>query len=146
MHRRRYLAGLATGLGLTLVGCTGSQPSTEGDPNGAYRNAFRSALTEADITIRNFAVSEGVLDLEYAPAEATEASVEESVRTIARAYYDRIYGGWDVERMEAAAFVDDSLVATWRMESEWVQQHLDGDISRDELGEKIQGSVERHGE
>jgi hypothetical protein len=146
MHRRRYLAGLATGLGLTLVGCTGSKPADEGDSNEAYRNAFRDALTEADITIRTFAVSEGVLDLEYVPAEATEASVEESVRTIARAYYDRIYGGWDVDRMDAAAYIDDSLVATWRMESEWIQQHLDGEISRDELGEKIQGSVERHGE
>lgn len=146
MHRRRYLAGLSTALGLSLVGCTGTNDKAQGDPNEAYRNAFRSTLTDAGITIRTFEVSDGVVDLEYVPAEATEASVEESVQTAGRAYYDRIYGGWDVDRLEAAAFIDGSLVATWRMESEWVRQHRDGDITREELGEKIQGTVERHDE
>ncbi|MEF8914041.1 hypothetical protein [Natronomonas sp.] len=80
------------------------------------------------------------------PAEATEASIEESVRTAGRAYYDRIYGGWDVDRLDAAAFIDGSLVITWHMKSEWVRQHRDGDMSRDELGEKIQATVERHDE
>lgn len=145
MHRRRYLAGLSTAVGLSLVGCTSNEPEN-GDPNEAYRNAFRTTLTDAGITIRTFEVNDGVVDLEYVPAEATEASVEASVQTAARAYYDRIYGGWDVDRLEAAAFIDGSLVATWRMESKWVRQHRDGDITRDELGEKIQGTVERHDE
>lgn len=146
MRRRRYLSGLSSAIGFSLVGCTSTNDEQEGDPNEAYRNAFRTTLTDAGITIRTFEVSDGVADLEYVPAEATEASVEESVQTAARAYYDRIYGGWDVDRLEAAAFIDGTLVATWRMESEWVRQHRDGDITRDELGEKIQGTVERHDE
>lgn len=146
MHRRRFLAGLSTALGLSIVGCTSTNDEPQRDPSEVYRNAFRTALTDAGITIRAFEVSDGVVDLEYAPAEATEESVEESVRTGARAYYDRIYGGWDVDRLEAAAFIDGTLVATWRMESKWVSQHLDGDITREELGEKIQGTVERHDE
>lgn len=146
MHRRRYLAGLSTALGLAFAGCTGSG-TEQSDPNEAYRNAFRTTLTDEGITIRRFEVGEGgVVELEYAPADATEASVEESVRTAGRAYYDRVYGGWDVDRLDATAFIDGSLVATWRMESQWVRQHRDGDISRDELGEKIQATVERHDE
>lgn len=142
MRRRRYLAGLAALFGLCLAGCTDDQP--EADPNEAYRNAFRTALTDAGIAIRAFEVREGVVDLEYVPAEATEESIEESIQTAARAYYDRVYGGWDVDRLSAAASIDGSLVATWRMESKWVQQHRDGDISRSELGEKIRATVERY--
>lgn len=144
MRRRRYLAGLAALSGLCLAGCTDDQPET--DPNEAYRNAFRTALTDAGITIRTFEVRGGVVDLEYVPAEATEKSIEESIQTAARAYYDRVYGGWDVDRLSAAAYIDGSLVASWRMESEWVQQHRDGDISRSELGEKIRATVERYDE
>ncbi|WP_336136845.1 hypothetical protein [Natronomonas amylolytica] len=145
MRRRRYLAGLSTALGVAFVGCT-DDGTERSDPNEAYRNAFRTTLTDEGITIRRFEVREGVVALEYAPAEATEASVEESVRTAGGAYYDRIYGGWDVDRLEAEVFVDGSLVATWHMESRWVRQHRDGDISRDELGEKIQATVKRHDE
>jgi hypothetical protein len=119
VHRRRYPAVLST----ALVGCT-----------------------DDGITVRRFEVRQSVVDLEYAPAEATEASVEDSVRTAGRAYYDRIYGGWDVGRLDAAAFVDGSLLVTWHMESEWVQQHRDGDISREELDEKSRATVERYDE
>lgn len=141
MRRRRYLVGLSTATGLALAGCTNDDDS---DPNEAYRNAFRSVLTDDGHTIREFEVDGGVVDLEYVPAEPTEEGVEASIQTIARAYYDRVYGGWDVDRLDAAVYVDGSLVATWRMESAWVQQHRDGDISRDELGEKVEASVEEY--
>lgn len=146
MRRRRYLAGLSATVGLAVVGCTSNESNANADPNEAYRNAFRTTLTDEGISIRQFAVNDGVVDLEYVPAEPTEEGVENSIHTTARAYYDRVYGGWDVDRLEAAAFIDGSLVATWHMESRWVEQHRDGDISRDELGEKIEATVERHDE
>lgn len=142
MRRRRYLAGVSTVFSLAVLGCTSDE--AESDPSEAYRNAFRTTLTDEGIAIRRFEVNDGVVALEYVPADATEASVEASVETIARAYYDRIYGGWEVDRLDAAAFIDGSRVATWHMESRWVQQHRDGDISRDELGAKIEATVERH--
>jgi len=152
MRRRRYLVSCALAAGSVSAGCTGDSETEDDDGrNDAYRRAFREELTEAGMEVLALGIDEGVVDLAYAPGDLPpdadetkyEARIEATVETGARAYYDRVYGGWDVERLDAAVRVDDSLVATWHMESAWVRQHLDGDITREELGRKVEGSVER---
>lgn len=152
MDRRRYLALLAAGS--PLAGCTGDQGpdvGSDADDSEVRRDALREALVREDIEVHELRVDGERVDLVYsppAPEDADEAAyeqqVEETIEVTARAFYRRVRGGWDVEGLDATVRVDGSVVATWRMESEWVAQHRSGDITREELREKIEATVERH--
>lgn len=147
MRRRRYLLACAS-LGLPLAGCTGDDgEATETEAaaaQNAYEEAFRDALEGEGIEILDLSYDDGVVRLEYVPAEPTEASVEESIEVGARAYFDRVYGGWNADRLDASAYLEGSLVATWHMETGWIDAYLAGEISREELGQRVEDSVERH--
>ena len=142
MRRRSYL--LAVAAGLPLAGCSdddGAGTATErGD--GVKADAFREALEEEGHAVRELSVGERVA-LTYTPREPTEKGVRESVDDAARAFFDRVYGGWDVAGLDAAVRIDGEVVATWRMERSWIDAYLDGEMTREELAEKVEDSVER---
>ena len=69
--------------------------------------------------------------------------VEASVDDAARAFFDRVYGGWDVIGLDATVRIDGEVVATWRMEQSWIDAYLDGEMTREELAGKVEDSVER---
>jgi len=142
VQRRSYL--LAVTAGLPLAGCTGDggeeTPTERGD--GVYADAFRDALAEKGHTVRDLSVDERV-DLAYVPREPTEKGVRESVDDAARAFFDRVYGGWDVAGLDATVRIDGEVVATWRMERSWIDAYLDGEMTREELAGKVEDSVER---
>lgn len=145
MRRRRYLAGFALAALPSVAGCSsdgGSGTATETDENEVYCDALRDAVEGDGHAVRELSVGERVA-LAYSPAEASEAGVRESVNEVARAFFDRVYGGWEVAGLDASVRVDGALVATWRMERAWIESYLDGDISREELGAKVEDSVER---
>ncbi|WP_254840217.1 hypothetical protein [Natronomonas marina] len=144
MRRRRYLAGLALAAVPATAGCSsdGGDPATETEDNEVYSNALRDAVESDGHAVRKLSVGERAT-LAYSPAEASEAGVRASVSDVARAFFDRVYGGWAVAGLDARVRVDGTLVATWRMERAWIESYLDGDISRDELGTKVENSVER---
>ncbi|MUV87226.1 hypothetical protein GJ631_11785 [Natronomonas sp. CBA1123] len=150
MRRRQYLAGLSLASSALLAGCSGSDDTTatpDSESSDIRREAFREALTENGITVRELAVDdESHVNLEYEPAEPTEESVRNSIDAAARAFFDRVYGesGWAVERLDARVVIDGTLVATWQMESEWIEQYLEGRISREEMAARVENSVERH--
>lgn len=150
MRRRRYLVGCALVAGAPLAGCTGdtSEPTeTEAAAEQtAYEDAFREELAREDVEIVALGYDDGRVTLEYEPPEPTEESVEASIEVGARAFFDRVYGGWTADRLDASVFVDGSLVATWHMDTEWIDAYLAGEITRDELGERVEGSVERYDE
>jgi len=144
MHRRRYLVGAVSAAGLPLVGCTGDGDAgteTE-DDSDVYREAFRNALEDDGHAVGELSV-DGRVRLSYSPAEPSEDGVRQSVNDAARAFFDRVYGGWDVDGLDARVLVDGELVATWRMERTWIESYLDGELSREELGRKVEDSVER---
>lgn len=148
MRRRRYLLACSS-LGTALAGCTGgsSGDATETEAAAAqttYEDAFREALGREGIEIRDLTYDDGAVVVAYVPAEPTEEGVEESIQVAARAYFDRVYGGWNADRLDASAYVDDSLVATWHMETAWIDAYLAGEITREELGQRVEDSVERH--
>lgn len=152
MRRRRFVAAAVAAIA-PLAGCAGDGASgataTETEAASsqtASEEAFLEALDREDVEVLDLRYDDGRVALEYEPAEPTERSVEESVEAIARAYFDRVYGGWTAERLDASAFVDGELVATWRMDSRWIDAYLDGEITREELGERVEDSVERHDE
>ena len=142
MRRRSYL--LAVAAGLPLAGCTGDDgtetPTERGD--GAYADAFRDALEEKGHVVRDLSVGERVA-LTYTPREPTEEGVRESIDDVARAFFDRVYGGWDVAGLDAEVRIDGVVVATWRMEQSWIDAYLDGEMTREELAGKVEDSVER---
>lgn len=147
MRRRGYLVSCSL-VGVTLAGCTGGDTSEPTETEAAadqtaYEDAFRDALSREGIAIRDLTYEDGSVRLEYEPAEPTEAGVEQSIEVAARAYFDRVYGGWNAARLDASAYVDGSLVATWRMETAWIDAYLAGEITRDELGQRVEDSVER---
>lgn len=153
MLRRRFVALCALAASGGLAGCTNDDGEDDSGSTGSvYRQAFRDALTDEGIEVRALTNEDGRVELTYAPGglgsdadeDDYEARIEETVGIAAEAYFDRVYGGWDVTRLDATVEVEESVVATWRMESEWIQRYLDGDISRDELGAKVEESVERH--
>jgi hypothetical protein len=150
MRRRQYLRGCLLAGSAALAGCSGGgETATETDdgPSEIRREAFRDALTENGITVHELAVDDDThVNVEYEPAEPTEESVRSSIDTAARAFFDRVYGesGWAVERLDARVVVVGRLVATWRMESEWIEQYLEGRISREEMAARVEDSVERH--
>lgn len=145
MRRRRYLAGVVLAVGSTVVaGC--SEPddgaTTVTERNDVYREAFRDAVEREGHEVEELAVGTRV-SLAYRPAEASEDGVRESVSDVARGFFDRVNGGWDVEGLDARVSVDGALVATWRMERAWIEAYVAGDITRDELGRRVEGSVQR---
>lgn len=146
MLRRRYLTSLALALGgPALAGCAGSDDDAGVERHSeGYVAAFRDALEDEGHEVHELVIEAGVVQVEYAPAELTEEAIEESIRTGAYAYWERVHGGWKVDRLEARVVVGGDLVATWRVETEWVERHLAGDISRQELAAKVEASVERH--
>jgi hypothetical protein len=154
MDRRRYLALLTAGV--APAGCTNDRgPDVESDTNDTEirREALRDALVSEDIEVHELRVDGGRVALVYSPPvpEGTDEStyeehIEDTVETTAFAFYRRVRGGWDVEGVDASVLVDDSAVATWRMESEWVAQYRSGEIAREELTGKIEATVERHDE
>lgn len=148
MHRRRLLALGVAGSVSALAGCGEGADEQTPTPAAAeqttYEDALRDALTREGIEIRGITYDDGRVLLEYEPPEPTEESVEQSIAVTARAYYDRVHGGWSAERLDASVFVDGELVATWHMDSEWIHAYLEGSITRDELGRRVEESVERH--
>lgn len=151
MLRRRYVALCALGVGGGLAGCTNG----DGDPGSGgdvYERAFREALTEENVEIHTLQNDERRVELVYSPGglgpDADEddyrARVEETINVVARAFFDRVYGGWEVDLLDATVRVEGSVVATWQMRREWIQGYLDGDLTRDEMGAKVEASVERH--
>lgn len=139
MRRRQYVA-LAVA---ALAGCTTTDDDDD-DRSHVYEHAMQSALEDDGATVHELSVEENVAEIEYTPAEPTEESIQASIETGARAVYDRVYGGWDVDRLDARVVVDGELVVTWHVEREWVEQHRAGEISRDEFGRLVEDSVEEH--
>ena len=135
--RRRCLA-LAT---VALAGCAGDDAGTPTDTEGsdAYRTAFVDAVGQDGHAVRELSVDDRVA-LAYAPEEPSEAGVAESVDDVARAFFDRVYGGWPVTGLDARVVVEGSLVATWRIERAWIESYLDGDIGREELAARVEAS------
>ena len=142
MRRRSYL--LAVAAGLPLAGCSGDNgagTATErGD--GVKANALRDAVEREGHAVRELSVGERVA-LAYTPREPTEEGVRESIDDVARAFFDRVYGGWDVAGLDAEVRIDGVVVATWRMEQSWIDAYLDGEMTREELARKVEDSVER---
>ncbi len=152
MERRRYLVGCGTILGV-ITGCTTNEPDDGDDTsNAVYREAFRDALTDDDIEIQTLTNTDGRVELVYSPgsiqpdatAPEIEARVEETVYIAAEAFFDRVYGGWAVDFLDATVKIQDTVVATWHMDSEWIDGYLAGEYSRNDLIEMVEASVERH--
>jgi hypothetical protein len=144
VRRRRYLAGVALAA-TPLAGCSGdgNGAATVTNQGAVYREAFVDAIDRNDHVVRTLEVETRVA-LEYTPAAASEEGVRESVNDVARAFFDRVNGGWGVDGLDASVLIEGSLVATWNMERDWIEAYVDGDISRDELGKRVEDSVERH--
>ncbi len=138
MLRRRCLVVAA----VAVAGCSGSASETPTGDDDAYRTAFREAVERAGHTVRSLSVGDRVR-LVYSPAEASEAGVRTSVEDVSRAFFDRVYGGWEPAGLDARVRIDGDLVATWRMERAWIESYLDGDIDREELAARVEDSVER---
>jgi hypothetical protein len=144
VRRRRYLAGIAVATAAPVAGCSGDGDgaATVTNRGDVYRGAFIDAVESDGHDVTTLTVDTRV-DLEYTPAEASEPGVRQSINDVARAFFDRVYGGWDVEGLDAGVQVNGSLVATWNMERAWIEAYVDGDISREELGRRVEDSVER---
>jgi hypothetical protein len=144
VRRRRYLAGFAVATAAPVAGCSGEGdgPATATDKSDVYRNAFVDAIERNGHNVRTLAVDTRV-DLEYTPAETSEEGVGESINHVARAFFDRVNGGWAVEGLDAGVLIEGSVAATWNMERAWIEAFVDGDISREELGRRVEDSVER---
>ena len=136
MLRRRWLVVAA------VAGCSGGTDDTPTDDSDTYRMAFRAAVERAGHAVRSLSVDDRVR-LVYSPAEPTEAGVRASVEDVSRAFFDRVYGGWEPAGLDARVRIDGDLVAVWRMERAWVESYLDGDIDREELAARVENSVER---
>lgn len=157
MRRRCYLSlcGLAAGssiAGCTTIGDGGNSNGDGGGGDGAYRGTFRDSLTREGVEIRELTTDGGRVELVYAPGdlpddgseEAYETRVQETVETASRSFFDRVYGGWTVDRLDATVRIDGSVVATWRMDREWIERYLDGEYTREEMARRVEESVERH--
>ncbi len=146
MRRRRYVAGIALAAAAPLAGCSGNGngAATVTNQSAVYREALVNAVEDDGHVVRDVTV-DGRVALTYSPAEGTRDGVEASIRDVSRAFFDRVYGGWTVEGLDARVRIDGTLVATWRMERRWIESYLAGDITRDELGQRVEESVERHG-
>ena len=142
MQRRSYL--LAVAAGLPLAGCSGDDGAETATERGdsVKANALRDAVESEGHAVRELSVGERVA-LTYTPREPTEEGVRESIDDVARAFFDRVYGGWDVAGLDATVRIDGEVVATWRMERSWIAAYLDGEMTREELAGKVEDSVER---
>lgn len=144
VQRRRYLSLCLAATVPATAGCSSDTDANRTPRDAVYESALRDALTDEGMTIRTLSETNGTVELAYVPAEPTEASVETSIDTTATEFFYRVEGGWNVDLLDARVIVDGAVVATWQMKRSWIQAYLDGDLSRDQLGGKVQASVERH--
>lgn len=156
MRRRSYLALL----GVATAGAAGCTGGGAGDDDGgqaldARKSTFRDHLEDAGMEVLELAIEDdGTVTLEYEPGELTpdadeaqiEARIEETVDGAAHSFFDRVYGGWDVEFLDASVFVAGTLVVTWHMDGDWIDEYLAGAITREEMADRVEASVEQHEE
>lgn len=99
--RRRQLVAAAVAAIAPFAGCAGDDANgataTETEAAAsqtASEEAFLESMDREGIVVLDLRYDDGRVILEYEPAGPTERGVEESVEAIARAYFDRVYGGW----------------------------------------------------
>ncbi|MFC7209769.1 hypothetical protein ACFQL3_04570 [Natronoarchaeum sp. GCM10025321] len=85
-----------------------------------------------------------VLHVEYYPQGTTEAEISEEIGYLTGAYIGATAEGLDTERMEVTALhpVDESAVSHFYVEREWVDAHLDDELTVEELTMEVLMTLE----
>lgn len=152
MRRRRYLALLGTAASAAVAGCSGDGQSTEtGTPTPVPTPSredlvaeYRLQLDERDINVQTIEWDGTTLRLEYYSDAGGTSAFREEVQHVAVAVansYSR-YKRIDVDRFETTAYAyNDDVLGEFYVESEWVDQLGDREISEDEYLQRVRDTV-----
>ncbi|MFT4884083.1 MAG: hypothetical protein ACI8U4_001596 [Natronomonas sp.] len=152
MRRRRYLALLGTAATPAVAGCSGDgQPTETGTPTPVPTPSredlvaeYRSQLDERDINVQTIEWDGAVLRLEYYSDAGSISAFREEVQHVAVAVANS-YGRYtriDVDRFETTAYAyNDDVLGEFYVESEWVDQLGDREISEDEYLQRVRDTV-----
>lgn len=127
-------------------GATDAQGSGELDLETDIEAMVDALEADHDITVSVTVEGEDLL-VEHITDARSVGSYEAEAAQIGFAYAALLEAGHDrhLERMTvtATASADGPTLATWYVESVWVEAYLATDLTEDELTEKIEGTIER---
>ena len=143
----QFIAILVATTVLTVGGVT----ATQGGPTDSVVTAsdtqneeemldeFEELLEEFGVEIVSSTIENDSLHVEYYPMGTDEGEIASEMGYISGAYIGLINRGLETEHMNVTAldWMDDSDLAYWYVETEWVDEYLDGDIDEDELSMRI---------
>lgn len=82
--------------------------------------------------------------VEYSVDDATEDEATAEMRAVIGVYIDIVESGLESERMDVTEVDedDDSDRAYWQMESEWAEAYIDGELTEEDVLERVLETVE----
>ncbi|MFP9193428.1 hypothetical protein [Natronosalvus vescus] len=82
----------------------------------------------------------GVIEVEHVTDTRSQNAYAEDAREITAAYGDLIQDGYDVDRMAVSVMPSSNgpTVASWHVEQAWAEAYMEGELSEDELADRIQ--------
>ena len=132
---------------LTVGGVTAAQIGSADSPLAAsdtenedeLLEEFEELLEAFGVEIVSATIEDDSLYVEYYPMGTDEGEIASEMGYISGAYIGLINRGLETEQMNVTAldWMDDSDLAYWYVETEWVEEYLDGDITEDELSIRI---------
>lgn len=162
MRRRRYLTYCGLVAGSALAGCSNGgagddEGGQQGIDNELLLNRVREALQKEDAEIRELTDEGEVVTLVYLPGGLSEGAdeseiqtrVEETVRAVSETFYEPIVGpgsGWRADRLEATVLVEETVVATYTLETAWAEECSETGDTIACIEQRVQESVERPAE
>ncbi|WP_440764721.1 hypothetical protein [Natronorubrum sp. DTA7] len=128
-------------------GADGAEPD-ETDESEAYSEAellvvFETIASHWGVDVISTEVVDDEFVVEYSDTTETEAEFTNEVGTLVGAYIDIVNGGLEAERMDATVVDEDgSEQAYWQMESEWAEAYTDGELTEEDILDRVLPTVE----
>lgn len=144
--RRGVLA--AVGSTLVLAGCTsdGDARTTNGDgeprEDDDQLEFFRSYLEDHDVAVVSLEIVENTVELVYATEAVSDDQLADEIGTIAGGYTLAHDDGLESDRLESVISDGSDQLATWYVQSAWVEEFNNGEIPPETFSTKILNTVE----
>lgn len=146
MNRRQFILGSVSG-SILVSGCLnfdgdGELPPTyPPDSHSEHRDEFHREVQDRGVEVlelehRTEHDGESVNEVFIRHESGIETSVD-AMAEVAMAFVERIQGGWNVDNLDGLSIDEESANVEWRVDREWAQSYIDGDITASEFGQRI---------
>ncbi|WP_440771385.1 hypothetical protein [Natronorubrum sp. DTA28] len=128
-------------------GADGAEPD-EATASEEYSDAellvfFETITSHWGVNVTSTEMVDDEFVVEYADTTETDDEFTDEVGTLIGVYIDIVEGGLEAERMDVTAVDEDDGEQThWHVESEWAAAYLEGELTVDDVYERVLETVE----